>query len=117
MRSKVARYVCRMCGAQLSGIGDWVEHACPNAVGKHAAGMPRTRRPSWPTHASEVHYQLTDTKRITTVSEPPTRTFELLLTDDDRAWMREIEKAFRQSERLPPGGCVRTCNSHEFTHR
>lgn len=88
MSSKVVTCVCGMCGAQLSGIGDWVEHACPNGIGRHAAHTPQTRRRSWPTHASEV------ANRIMPACEPPARTFEQLLTDDDRAWMGEIEKAF-----------------------
>ena len=37
------------------------------------------------------------TNRIMMASEPPTKTFEQLLTADDRAWMHEIEKAFSQS--------------------
>ncbi len=59
--------------------------------------MPQTWRPSWPAHASEVRDQHAGTNRIMTASEPLTKTFEQLLTADDRAWMRELEKAFSQS--------------------
>jgi hypothetical protein len=31
---------------------------------------------------------------MTKISGSPTKTFEQLLTDNDRAWLREIEEAF-----------------------
>jgi len=58
--------------------------------------MQQTRRPKWPAQAFEVRSQHTGTNRIMMASEPPTKTFEQLLTADDRAWMREIEKTFSQ---------------------
>ena len=84
-----------MCGAHLSGIGDWVEHACPNAVNNYPGYLPQVRRRGWPAPASEVHRQRTEIRRTRPTHEALTKTFEQLLTDDDRAWMHDIEKAFQ----------------------
>lgn len=82
-----------MCGARLGGIGDWVEHVCPALVRNVPAPMPR-RRPKSRAQGTPVHDQHPAASRVRPLSEPPTRTFEQLLTAEDRAWMRNIEKAF-----------------------
>ena len=95
MRSKVVKYACGSCGEQLSGIGDWVEHVCPSLIPEPPAYIPQSRRRRPRVRAVRVHPVLrADSHKRP--SEPPAKTLEQLLTQDDRAWMREIEEAFPQ---------------------
>ncbi len=94
MRSKVARSVCGICGAELRGIGDWVEHICPAVMPKVPGHKRQARRPKTPANATEMRPADCATNRIMMLSEGPTKTFEQLLTAQDRAWMRDMEKAF-----------------------
>jgi len=97
MSREVITWVCGTCGAQLSGIGDWVEHACPDGRGKVPDCIPQRRRRNWSTYAPEVRGEPAVTKRLTTAAKTPAKTFEQLLSADDRAWMCDIEKAFSHS--------------------
>ena len=105
MRSKVIRYVCGVCGAQLSGIGDWVEHACRSTIDTNRVDARESPR-RWPAQVSQVYRRRTSNKRIKRASELPAKRFEQLLTDDDRAWMRDLEKAFYSPQEFigPPAG-------------
>jgi len=94
MSRKVVAWVCGECGAELRGIGDWVEHDCLYARRRGVAYGSQRRRSKSAAHASDVHDPHTGTNRIMIVSDQPRKTFEQLLTAEDRAWIREIEKAF-----------------------
>ena len=94
MRSKAVRYVCGICGAELRGIGDWVEHICPAVMPKVPSRKRQASRLKTPANATEMRPADCATNRIMMLSEGPTKTFEQLLTTQDRAWMRDIEKAF-----------------------
>ena len=96
MRNKGVKYVCGNCGAQLSGIGDWVEHICPSLMPRAPAYVPQSRRRKPRARAVQVQYQRWIGSR-TIPLEIPAKSFEQLLTSEDHAWMREMEKAFRHS--------------------
>ena len=98
MSRKIGGCVCGMCGAELSGIGDWVEHVCPNLMPEVPGDSLHMRRPRSRASAIEAHDNYSVGNLIVTAFEPPTRTFEELLTAEDRAWMHEMEKAFEVSQ-------------------
>ncbi len=99
MSRKIVGCVCGMCGAELSGIGDWVGHVCPNLMREVPGDSLHMRRPGSRAPGIELHDNDSVGNRIMTVSEPPTRTFEELITAEDRAWIHEMEKAFAVSQR------------------
>ena len=85
MSRKIGGCVCGMCGAELSGIGDWVEHVCPNLMPEVPGDSLHMRRPRSRAPAIEAHDNYSVGNLIVTAFEPPTRTFEELLTAEDRA--------------------------------
>ena len=94
MPKKIAGWICGECGAELKGIGDWVEHDCLTARRRDVVYRSQLRRLKPAAHAIEVHGPHAGANRIMMASDSPRKTFEQLLTAEDRVWMREIEKAF-----------------------
>jgi hypothetical protein len=94
MRSKAIGYVCGMCGARLGGVGDWIAHVCPDVPGNTPAHFLHRRGPKYRAPVTDPHGQDLSGNRITLVPESLPKTFEDLLTPEDRVWMREMENAF-----------------------
>ena len=70
-----------------------MEHACPDTIGKDVIYMAQSRRRSRPSCAAAAREQQVG-NRILMVPAPARKTFEQLITAEDRAWMRQMEQAF-----------------------